>query len=121
MAITWQSAEHFFASRFHDVLVGARAVATHQTQIDAAAQKVEEVTAAVAIVFPPAFEALEIERVAVFALAVGCALIRKYGSVDEAKKAMPDVHPDLWTQLTQILMQYPQLVQQAEQLFPGGK
>jgi hypothetical protein len=120
VAISWQGVEHFFASGFRDLLVGARAVASRQTQIDNAASKVEQVTAGVAIFFPPALEALEIERVAVFALGVGCMLIRKFGSVDAAAKAMPDVHPDLWSQLTALLAQYPQLIQQAEQLFPGG-
>ena len=109
---------HFFASSFHDILIGASSGchSRRKHRIDAVAVKVEEVTAAVSAFYPPAIAALEIERLSVFALGAGCALLKKYGSADAAAKAQPDISPDLWTQLEQLLMQYPQLTVQAEQI-----
>ena len=117
MAITWQSVSHFFATAFHDIGVGGRAVASHQAQIQAVGTKIEEVTAAVSAFYPPALMALEVERVSMWALGVICQLIQEHGSADAASKANPGIHPDLFTQVEQLMQQNPQLVAQAAALF----
>ena len=118
MAITFDSFEHALAAGFHDIVVGLRSLAAHQAQIQATGQKIEQVTAAVSVFFPPALEALEIERVSMFALAIVCGLVNRFGGADAAAKAHPAIHADLFTQAEQLMAAYPQLVQQALALFP---
>ena len=117
MAITWQGPEHFFATVFHDICVGGRAVAQHNAQVQDAGTKVEEVTAAVGAVYPPALMALEIERIAMWAFGTYCALVLAHGSAQAAAAANPGVSVDLLNQVELLLQQNPQLVTQAAALF----
>lgn len=117
MAITFSSAEHFFATALHDIVVEGRAVASHNAQIQQAGTKVEELTAAVAAFYPPALVALEIERVSMFAIGVVCQLMMQHGSAAKASAANPSLPLTLFTQAEQLLEQNPQLIQQAAALF----
>lgn len=117
MPITFSSAEHFFATALHDIVIGGRAVASHNAQIQAAGTKVEEVTAAVSAFYPPALIALEIERVSMFSIGVVCQLIMQHGSAAKASAATPSLPFSLFTQAEQLLQQNPQLLQQAAALF----
>ena len=112
--ITWDSVGHFFATGWHDISVAARAIADHQSQVQVVVSKVEEVTAGAAVFFPPALEALEIERVSMFAFGIVCQLILVAGGPDAASKAHPGVHPGLFQQASQLMGQYPSLVNQAK-------
>lgn len=114
--VTFDSVGHFFAVGWHDIVVSARAVANHNAQVQQGANKVEQITAGVAVFFPPALEALEIERVSVFAFGIVCQLILAAEGPDAAAKANPGIHPDLFQQASQLMTQYPQLVNQAKGL-----
>lgn len=118
--ITWESAGHFFATAWHDICVAGRAVANHNQQIQQVGLKVEEITAAVAVIpaiAPEALLVLEIERISMFGLGIICQIILDHDhNLDAAAKANPGIHPNLWQQAAQLLTQYPQLVAQAKTL-----
>jgi hypothetical protein len=118
-SITWSSAEHFFATALHDIVVEGRVIASHNAQIQAVGVKVEEVTAAVAMFYPPALGALEIERVSMFGIGVLCKLIMVHETPDKAAAAT-GLPIDLLTQTAALLQQYPQLIPQAASMFGGG-
>jgi hypothetical protein len=118
--ITWDSAAHFFATAWHDVVVGAEAVARHNAQVQAVGIKVEQIEIVGTLVPPTAgisLLALEITRLSMFAFGAVCQLIL-VADGDEAKAAKdnPGIHPDLFTQAKQLMAQYPQLVDQAKSL-----
>ena len=117
MAITWNSVGHFFASCFHDLVVGARAVAAHNAQIQQAGTVAENVTSEIAVFYPPAVAAVEIERVAMACLGEFAALIQANGTAAKAAKAQPDADPGLLVQVEALLAKNPLYVQQAAALF----
>ena len=117
MSITWSSVGHFFASAFHDVVVGARAVASHNAQIQAAGTKVEEITAMVGAVYPPALAAMEIERIAMACLGEFAALVQAHGTAQAASVAQPDADATLLAQVEALMKANPQYTQQAASLF----
>jgi len=117
MAITWSSVGHFFASGFHDIVVGAKAVAAHNAQIQATGTEVEAITSTVGAFYPPALAAVEIERIAMACLGEFAALVLAYGTAAKAATAKPEVDPSLLSQVEQAMQQNPQLAQQAAALF----
>jgi hypothetical protein len=117
MAITWSSVEHFIASGFHDVLVGARAVAQHNAQIQADGVKIETATAVVGTFYPPALAAMEIERVALACFGAFAGLIIANGTAEKAAVVQPLADPALLQQVEKLLQQNPTYVKQAAVLF----
>jgi len=92
-------------------------VAAHNAQIQQAGTVAENITSQVAVFYPPAIAAVEIERVAMACLGEFAALVQAHGTAAAAATVHPEADPVVLSQVEQLMKQNPQYVAQAAALF----
>ena len=99
------------------ILVGSRAIASHNQQVQQATTVAENITGQVAIFYPPALGVLEMERVFAACFGEFAALVTAHGGAAQAAAAHPEADAELLKQVEAVLQQHPDYVAQAAAMF----
>ncbi|HTV54146.1 MAG TPA: hypothetical protein VMI06_04445 [Terriglobia bacterium] len=114
MATLIKTMDHAFASGFHDVAVGARAVlAWEQKKVQPDAPQIETISALVPVYGP---EIVIMERLAFASLGVLADMVHANGSAAKAAAQNPGIGLELLQAVESLLQANPSLISQAEAL-----